>query len=196
MRSLWVVVVSATALAAVRWDEDYHLFFLGLFSFAAAWWGRTALRQSLAQLDCSTRHRNGNVFYSAPDRVLRGQWRGYPALERASTNCLLAITERGGAFRLSFMCSAAPLDPPDRQGVALMARWRVDLIRARAEHLGRSPPTLRRRRSRLRSSGSILSPHTQNRIRDNQDQRWGRRLMPGLIRLSAAHQGRLPTAPQ
>ena len=42
--SLSVVVVSATALAAVRWDEDYHLFFLGLLSFSAAWWGRTALR--------------------------------------------------------------------------------------------------------------------------------------------------------
>ena len=37
--------VSATALSVMRWAEDYHLFVLGVFSFAAASLGRTARRQ-------------------------------------------------------------------------------------------------------------------------------------------------------
>lgn len=40
--SLAVVFASACALAAMRWAEDYHLFFLGMLSFAAASLGRTA----------------------------------------------------------------------------------------------------------------------------------------------------------
>jgi hypothetical protein len=39
------VFVFATALAIVRWLEDYHLFILGALSFAVAHAGRTALRQ-------------------------------------------------------------------------------------------------------------------------------------------------------
>ena len=41
---LAVVFVSAAALAAMRWDEDYHLFILGLLAFAAASLGRAARR--------------------------------------------------------------------------------------------------------------------------------------------------------
>jgi hypothetical protein len=32
-------------LGMARWTEDYHLFILGALSFAAASWGRTALRR-------------------------------------------------------------------------------------------------------------------------------------------------------
>src|SRR6266404_1500049 len=39
------VFVSATALAAVRWEEDYHLFILGVLAFATASLGRTARRR-------------------------------------------------------------------------------------------------------------------------------------------------------
>jgi uncharacterized membrane protein HdeD (DUF308 family) len=39
------VFLTATGLAAVRWDEDYHLFFLGVLSFAAAYLARQARRQ-------------------------------------------------------------------------------------------------------------------------------------------------------
>src|SRR5712671_4629885 len=42
---LSAVFASATALAAVRWAEDYHLFSLGVLSFGAASLGRTARRQ-------------------------------------------------------------------------------------------------------------------------------------------------------
>ena len=42
---LAAVFASATALAAVRWDEDYHLFILGALAFIAASFGRTARRQ-------------------------------------------------------------------------------------------------------------------------------------------------------
>ena len=43
--SLATVVASATGLSVVRWAENYHLFFLGAFSFTAATLARTALRQ-------------------------------------------------------------------------------------------------------------------------------------------------------
>jgi hypothetical protein len=39
------VFVTAAALAAVRWAEDYHLFILGALAFAAAWLGRMARRK-------------------------------------------------------------------------------------------------------------------------------------------------------
>jgi hypothetical protein len=39
------VFLTAAGLAAVRWAEDYHLFVLGAFSFAAAYCGRRARRQ-------------------------------------------------------------------------------------------------------------------------------------------------------
>ncbi len=42
---LSAVFASSTSLAVVRWMEDYHLFFIGLGSFAAACWGRTAIRR-------------------------------------------------------------------------------------------------------------------------------------------------------
>jgi hypothetical protein len=42
---LAVVFASASALAAVRWDEDYHLFTLGVLAFAAASLGRAARRR-------------------------------------------------------------------------------------------------------------------------------------------------------
>jgi hypothetical protein len=44
--ALAVVFVTMSILAISRWDEDYHLFILGLLSFIAAMIGRTA-RQSL-----------------------------------------------------------------------------------------------------------------------------------------------------
>jgi len=43
--SLAAVFASATALAVVRWAEDYHLFILGALSFGAAFLGRTARQQ-------------------------------------------------------------------------------------------------------------------------------------------------------
>jgi hypothetical protein len=42
---LSAVFATASALAAVRWTEDYHLFILGALSFGAASLGRTARRQ-------------------------------------------------------------------------------------------------------------------------------------------------------
>jgi hypothetical protein len=38
------VFLTMAGLAAVRWAEDYHLFFLGALSFAAAYLGRRARR--------------------------------------------------------------------------------------------------------------------------------------------------------
>jgi predicted membrane protein DUF2306 len=42
---LSVVFASATVLSAMRWAEDYHLFILGILSFATASLGRMALRR-------------------------------------------------------------------------------------------------------------------------------------------------------
>jgi hypothetical protein len=44
-RCLAGVFVTASGLAAVRWAEDYHLFALGVLSFAAACLGRQARRE-------------------------------------------------------------------------------------------------------------------------------------------------------
>lgn len=44
-RCLLAVFVLATALAVVRWTEDYHLFILGALSFGAAYCGRAAARR-------------------------------------------------------------------------------------------------------------------------------------------------------
>lgn len=39
------VFVTVSALAAVRWHDDYHLFILGVLAFAAAYLGRRARRK-------------------------------------------------------------------------------------------------------------------------------------------------------
>ena len=42
---LAAVFVSASSLAAMRWDDDYHLFILGVLAFAAGSFGREARRR-------------------------------------------------------------------------------------------------------------------------------------------------------
>jgi hypothetical protein len=44
-RILWIVFITATAIAGMRWKEDYHLFLLGLVSFSSAVIGRYALKK-------------------------------------------------------------------------------------------------------------------------------------------------------
>jgi uncharacterized membrane protein len=44
---LLALAMSATLLSAMRWGENYHLFALGISSFASAWLGRSAVRQRL-----------------------------------------------------------------------------------------------------------------------------------------------------
>jgi hypothetical protein len=39
------IFVTASALAAIRWAEDFHLFLLGTLAFAAAYLGRRARRK-------------------------------------------------------------------------------------------------------------------------------------------------------
>jgi hypothetical protein len=43
-RFLIVVFATATIMASGRWQESYHLFFLGLISFGSAFIGKTSLR--------------------------------------------------------------------------------------------------------------------------------------------------------
>lgn len=42
---LAALFASASALSAMRWAENYHLFILGVFAFAAAQFGRAAVRK-------------------------------------------------------------------------------------------------------------------------------------------------------
>lgn len=42
---MWVVLVTATLIAIARWEEDYHLFLLGLVSFLTAYFGRRAQKK-------------------------------------------------------------------------------------------------------------------------------------------------------
>jgi uncharacterized membrane protein len=42
---LLALFMSATFLSVMRWAENYHLFILGMLSFASAWLGHTAIRE-------------------------------------------------------------------------------------------------------------------------------------------------------
>jgi len=42
---LLALAASATYLSIARWAENYHLFVLGMLSFALAWFGRTAMQK-------------------------------------------------------------------------------------------------------------------------------------------------------
>ncbi len=43
-KSLWVVFITASVIAVLRWQEDHYLFILGLISFCAAFIGRMAIK--------------------------------------------------------------------------------------------------------------------------------------------------------
>jgi hypothetical protein len=43
------VFLTMSALAFMRWDEDYHLFIVGAFSFGMAWLGRVSAQRSWPQ---------------------------------------------------------------------------------------------------------------------------------------------------
>lgn len=43
--SIWVVFITACMIAFMRWKEDYHLFLLGVISFASAFVGRRAFKK-------------------------------------------------------------------------------------------------------------------------------------------------------
>ena len=51
--SLLVVFITSTVLSVLRWDEDYHLFILGVLSFVAASMGRIARRHRPPRLACT-----------------------------------------------------------------------------------------------------------------------------------------------
>ena len=42
--SIWMVFITASILAALRWREDYYLFILGAIAFSSAFIGRKALQ--------------------------------------------------------------------------------------------------------------------------------------------------------
>jgi hypothetical protein len=83
------VFVTASALAAVRWAEDYYLFILGTLAFAAAYLGRMARRKRWS--NWVMLHITGmGTSYSAADCLLCGQRKETTPLERPSAHRLLA----------------------------------------------------------------------------------------------------------
>jgi uncharacterized membrane protein len=42
--ALWVVFITSCFVAFIRWEEDYHLFILGVVSFGAAFIGRRTIK--------------------------------------------------------------------------------------------------------------------------------------------------------
>lgn len=88
---LAVLVASATGLSVVRWVENYHLFILGSL-FPDRGDGRAdSAAAALSPLGQGAYHRHGAVLHSDADRVLRGQRQDPAALERASSNRVLAV---------------------------------------------------------------------------------------------------------
>ena len=57
---LLALTASATYLSIARWTENYHLFVLGMLSFALAWFGRTAMRKRWPY--CARLHITGMGF--------------------------------------------------------------------------------------------------------------------------------------
>jgi uncharacterized membrane protein len=103
---LTAVFISATALCAVRWVEDYHLFILGTLSFTAAFLGRRALQRRWLGW-ATTRHRHGAVLCPIADGFLRGQRKELAPLEGAPSHCLLAGAGRG-RYTAHCLRSASP----------------------------------------------------------------------------------------
>jgi uncharacterized membrane protein len=54
---LLALTASATYLSIARWAENYHLFVLGMLSFAMAWFGRTAMQKRWSY--CARLHISG-----------------------------------------------------------------------------------------------------------------------------------------
>ena len=90
------VFLTMAGLAVVRWAEDYHLFFLGALSFAAAYLGRLA-RQHRWRYWVRLHITAMGASY------IRGQRQKPAVLEGASSRCLLAVACR---HRDSLICRA------------------------------------------------------------------------------------------
>ena len=92
---LAAVFVSATALAIMRWQEDYHLFLLGALAFSVASTGRAA-RRGLWH-GWTTWHITGMglSLHRAADGFLRRQRKEPAVLEGAAADLLLG--DPGGA---------------------------------------------------------------------------------------------------
>jgi hypothetical protein len=88
------VFVTASALAAVRWAEDYPLFILGTLAFAAAHLGTLGAQEALEQLGEAAYHRNGDVVHFGADCVLCGQRTELAAIERPASARVLGATRR------------------------------------------------------------------------------------------------------
>lgn len=112
--SLSAVFVSATILAVIRWAEDYHLFILGVLSFAAAFWGRMALRRRWSHWVRLHITGMGLSYVLFLNRLLRGQREKPAALERVSSDCLLAVARCGRHTAHCSYCVAAPVGAAQR----------------------------------------------------------------------------------
>ena len=104
--------------SATRWVHDYHLFFLGAFSFAAATYGRAARRRRWRSWP--KQHLVGmGVVHPATGRVLCRQREESAALERPTTNGVLAGPVRPGNDAHPIRDAAAPTYT--RRATALVA---------------------------------------------------------------------------
>jgi hypothetical protein len=68
--SIAVLFGTSTALAAMRWADDYHLFALGALAFVAAVIGRGVRRHRWKNADRSAHRRNAPLLYFDAHRVL------------------------------------------------------------------------------------------------------------------------------
>src|SRR6476620_11252206 len=78
------VFVTMSALSFMRWAENYHLFILGVLSFASALFRTHCCSAALAPMAQAASHWHGRVLYFAANRVLRGQRQEPTPVEGAS----------------------------------------------------------------------------------------------------------------
>ena len=91
--SLSALFATSTALAALRWSEDYHLFALGALAFVAALIGSRSPAAPMDNRHRRARSRHGPFIHSDGNRVLRRQWKRPSDLERPAAPSILAGAE-------------------------------------------------------------------------------------------------------
>ena len=108
---LFGLFVTMSALSFIRWAQNYHLFILGVLSFASALFGRTAVQRRWHQWPRLHLTGMGSSYIFNANRVLRGQRQEPAPMEGASSNRVLVLAKRSRGAADPICPAAAPAGP-------------------------------------------------------------------------------------
>ena len=111
-RAITVVFATATALAVMRWRQDYHLLIIGAVAFAAATIGYLHRKRHRPG---DTGHRDGHRLRGDADRLLcRQRPAPAPVGPTATTDVLVPARRDRGSYHCSRRAFRAPPSPACR----------------------------------------------------------------------------------